>query len=108
MMSEPDQDGNTHRIVQRDYHRPKPVTKTLKHLRRVAKSAEHTLGRKMATLEGGQYVLLVKALRQNRSGQVHGACIVLVHCDTCHGCLFVQLTEFSLLQRLWRLSAPQV
>jgi hypothetical protein len=75
MMSEPDQDGNTHRIVQRDYHRPKPVTKTLKHLRRVAKSAEHTLGRKMSTFEGGQYVLLVKALRQNRSGQVHGACI---------------------------------
>eukprot|EP00890_Picochlorum_soloecismus_P001817 jgi/Picsp_1/2636/NSC_00866-R1_---NA--- len=71
MMSEPDQDGNTHRIVQRDYHRPKPVTKTLKHLRRVAKSAEHTLGRKMSTFEGGQYVLLVKALRQNRSGQVH-------------------------------------
>ncbi|WPT13686.1 hypothetical protein PSENEW3_00001524 [Picochlorum sp. SENEW3] len=70
-MSETDQDGNTHRIVQRDYHRPKPVTKTLKHLRRVAKSAEHTLGRKMSTLEGGQYVLLVKALRQNRSGQVH-------------------------------------
>ena len=74
MMSGPDQDGNTHRIVLRDYYRPKPVTKTLKHLRRVAKSAEHTLGRKMSTLEGGQYVLLVKALRQNRSGQVHGAC----------------------------------
>jgi hypothetical protein len=81
MMSQPDQDGNTHRIVQRDNHRPKPVTKTLKHLRRVAKSAEHTLGRKMSILEGGQYVLLVKALRQNRSGQVHGACL-LVHCDT--------------------------
>ncbi|KAI8112056.1 hypothetical protein M9434_003380 [Picochlorum sp. BPE23] len=71
-MSESDQDGNTHRIVQRDHHRPKPVTKTLKHLRRVAKSAEHTLGRKMSTFESGQYVLLVKALRQNRSGQVHG------------------------------------
>ena len=72
-MSSLDQDGNTHRIVLRDHHRPKPITKTLKHLRRVAKSAEHTLGRKMSTLEGGQYVLLVKALRQNRSGQVHGA-----------------------------------
>jgi hypothetical protein len=71
MMSHPDQDENRHRIVQRDYYHPKPVTKTLKHLRRVAKSAEHTLGRKMSTLEGGQYVLLVKALRQNRSGQVH-------------------------------------
>ena len=74
-MSSLDQDGNTHRIVLRDYLRPKPITKTLKHLRRVAKSAEHTLGRKMSTLEGGQYVLLVKALRQNRSGQVHGAFI---------------------------------
>ncbi|KAI8114653.1 hypothetical protein M9434_002773 [Picochlorum sp. BPE23] len=71
MVSHPDQDGNTNRIVQRDYHRPKLVTKTLKHLRRVAKSAEHTLGRNMSTLEGRQYVLLVKALRQNRSGQVH-------------------------------------
>ena len=78
MMSRPDQDGNTHRIVQRDYHRPKPVTKTLKHLRRVAKAAEHTLGRKMSTFEGGQYVLLVKALRQNRSGQVHGTCILIL------------------------------
>ena len=106
MISEPDQDGNTDRIVQRDYHRPKPVTKTLKHLRRVAKSAEHTLGRKMSKLEGGQYVLLVKALRQNRSGQVHGTCI-LVHFDSCHGCFFVHLTECPLLQRLWRLWAPQ-
>jgi hypothetical protein len=59
-------------IVQRDHHRPKPITQSLKHLRRVAKSAEHTLGRKMSALEGGEFVLLVKALRQNKSGQIHG------------------------------------
>ncbi|KAI8112070.1 hypothetical protein M9434_003394 [Picochlorum sp. BPE23] len=29
----------------------------------------------MSTLEGGQYVLLVKALRQNRSGQEHAALV---------------------------------
>ncbi|KAI8114650.1 hypothetical protein M9434_002770 [Picochlorum sp. BPE23] len=37
----------------------------------MVKSAESTLQRKMSTFEGGQYVLLVKALRQNRSGHVH-------------------------------------
>ena len=83
--------GVEKRVVLRDHHRPIPITKTLRQLRRMVKSAESTLQRKMSTFEGGQYVLLVKALRQNRSGQVHGTCI-LVHCDTFHGCLFVHLT----------------
>ena len=61
------------RVVLRDHHRPIPMTKTLRQLRRRVKTSESTLQRKMATFEGGQYVLLVKALRQNRSGQVHGA-----------------------------------
>ncbi|WPT11436.1 hypothetical protein PSENEW3n2_00000874 [Picochlorum sp. SENEW3] len=59
------------RVVLRDHHRPIPITKTLRKLRRMVKSSESTLQRKMSTFEGGQYVLLVKALRQNRSGQVH-------------------------------------
>ncbi|KAI8100265.1 hypothetical protein M9435_006750 [Picochlorum sp. BPE23] len=65
--------GNTveKRVVLRDHHRPIPITKTLRQLRRMLKSAESTLQRKMSTFEGGQYVLLVKALRQNRSGLVH-------------------------------------
>jgi hypothetical protein len=62
------------RVVLRDHHRPIPITKTLRQLRRMVKSAESTLQRKMSTFEDGQYVLLVKALRQNRSGQMHGAC----------------------------------
>ena len=60
------------RVVLRDHQRPVPITQTLRRLRRMVKSSEGTLGRKVATFEGGQYVLLVKALRQNRSGQVHG------------------------------------
>jgi hypothetical protein len=43
----------------------------------MVKSSEGTLGRKVATFEGGQFVLLVKALRQTRSGKVHGAFLFL-------------------------------
>lgn len=64
--------------VRRDHHRMKPITQTLKLLRRVAKSADQTLRRKMATFEGGQFVVLVKALRQDRSGRIQGMVLV---CD---------------------------
>ena len=51
------------RVVLRDHHRPIPMTETLRQLRRMAKSSESTLQRKMSRFEEGQYVLLVKALR---------------------------------------------
>lgn len=72
MMSGEDVDR---RVVLRDHRRPKPMTQTLGQLKKVAKAAEHTLGRKMATFEGGQFVVLVKALRLSRSGEVHGSSI---------------------------------
>ena len=81
------------RVVLRDHRRPIPMTKTLRQLRRMVKSSESTLQRKMSTFEGGQYVLLVKALRQNRSGQVHGGCFSYFF----DGCVLVHLNEFPTL-----------
>jgi len=72
MMSEEKVDRQ---VLLRYHRRPKPLTQTLGQLKKVAKAAEHTLGRKMATFEGGQFVVLVKALRLSRSGEVHGSSI---------------------------------
>ena len=81
------------RVVLRDHQRPVPITQTLRRLRRMVKSSENTLRRKMSTFEGGQFVLLVKALRQTRSGQVHGTFFCsLTHDVPCIESLFVRLT----------------
>ena len=71
-----DGDDVDERVVLRNHHRSIPMKKTLRQLRRMVKSSESTLQRKMSTLEGGQFVLLVKALWHNRSGQVHGVCLI--------------------------------
>jgi hypothetical protein len=71
------------RVILRDHHRPIPMTETLRQLRRMVKSSERTLQRKMCRFQEGQYVLLVRALRQNRSGQVHGVSFTVYLLGAC-------------------------
>ena len=69
-------------VPQRDHHRAKTLTESGRALRKVAESAKHTLGRKMATFHGGEFVVLVKCLKKDRKGILSGTlfCIRLLFC----------------------------
>lgn len=83
------------RVGLRNHRRPIPLTKTLQQLRRMVKSSESTLQRKMSTF-----------LLSGRTDAVKS----MVCFSYFDGCLFVHLNEFpsvSLLQRWWRLWGHQ-
>ena len=60
-------------VPQRDHHRAKTLTESGRALRKVAESAKSTLGRKMATFHGGEFVVLVKCLKKDRKGILSGS-----------------------------------
>ena len=64
-------------VPQRDHHRAKTLLESGRALRKVAAAAKNTLGRKMATFHSGEFVVMVKCLKKNRSGVLSGTLGIL-------------------------------
>ena len=64
-------------VPQRDHHRAKTLSESGRALRKVAAAAKSTLDRKMATFHSGEFVVMVKCLKKNRSGVLSGELDVL-------------------------------
>jgi len=64
-------------VPQRDHHRAKTLSESGRALRKVAAAAKSTLDRKMATFHSGEFVVMVKCLKKNRSGVLSGELCIL-------------------------------